>query len=119
MTDATAAAKAAEALLSLGVAEIAVIHFPMGAVAALRGSAPVFQPSVLVPADAVVSANGAGDAFASGVVFGLHEGWPVLDCLKLGHAAAAASLRATSTFEGVKSAQECLGLASRWGWRTA
>ena len=39
------------------------------------------------------STTGAGDAFAAGVIFGLHEGWPVERCLRLG-AAVGRGLRA-------------------------
>jgi len=37
----------------------------------------------------VVSAIGAGDAFAAGLLYGLHRGLPVADCLRWGNAAAA------------------------------
>ena len=33
--------------------------------------------SVAVPQSAIVGANGAGDAFAAGMLYGLHEQWPI------------------------------------------
>jgi sugar/nucleoside kinase (ribokinase family) len=118
ITSRKAAEAAAMQLLALGVGEAAAIHFPLGAVAATP-SGVVYQPSVRVPPQAVVSSNGAGDAFAAGFMHAFHEQRPPQEGLALGHAAAAASLRATSTFEGVASASECLDLARHWGWRDA
>jgi sugar/nucleoside kinase (ribokinase family) len=76
-----------------------------------------FRSAVRVPADAIVAANGAGDAFAAGLLYGLHEGWPIDRGLGLAHAAAAASLRGMSTTDTVESWQRCLMLADDWGWR--
>ncbi len=118
ITSRQAAETAAKRLLDSGVAEAAAVHFPMGAVAA-TASGLAFQPSVRVPAEAVVSSNGAGDAFAAGFLHAFHEGRSPREGLALGHAAAASSLRAASTFEGVGPAAECLALADRWGWRDA
>ena len=65
----------------------------------------------------IVGANGAGDAFAAGMLYGLHERWPIDECLQLGHACAAASMRAVSTTAGVGTVGECLALAKQWGFR--
>jgi sugar/nucleoside kinase (ribokinase family) len=111
------AERAAQALLDLGIAERAAIHFPEGAAAAQRGGPPARKPSVRVPPEAIISSNGAGDAFAAGMMLGWHEGFSLQACLTLAHAAAAASLRNASTFEGVMSQDECLALAEQWGWR--
>jgi sugar/nucleoside kinase (ribokinase family) len=93
------------------------VHFPEGAVAAPRDGSQVYKPSVRVPREAIKGNNGAGDAFASGMLFGIHEGWPLEQSLALANAAAAASLRAITTNGAVESWQECLALAERWGWR--
>jgi sugar/nucleoside kinase (ribokinase family) len=111
------AALAAEALIIKGVHDVAVIHYPAGAVAARRGGATVFHASVDVPVDTIISSNGAGDAFAAGFILGLHEDWPLDQALALGHASAAASLSAASTFEGIVPSQACLEQAKAWGWR--
>ncbi|MGB3579770.1 MAG: PfkB family carbohydrate kinase, partial [Roseiarcus sp.] len=95
----------------------AAAHFPEGAVVGGRDGSRVVLGSVAVPASAIVGANGAGDAFAAGMLYGLHEQWPIGKCLELGHACAAASMRAVSTTGGVATVAECLALAKQWGFR--
>jgi sugar/nucleoside kinase (ribokinase family) len=73
--------------------------------------------SVALPASAIAGANGAGDAFAAGMLYGLHEQWPIVECLQLGHASAAASMRAVSTTAGLGTVSECRTLARQWGFR--
>jgi sugar/nucleoside kinase (ribokinase family) len=51
------------------------------------------------------------------MLYGLHEQWPIVECLELGHACAAASMRAVSTTAGVGTVAECLALAKQWGFR--
>jgi len=119
VTDVAACARAAQAVLALGPLDLVVAHFPLGAVAAVRGGAVLRQPSLNVPATAVAAANGAGDAFAAGTMYGVHEGFAVADALALGRATAAASLRALSTSGAVESWRGCLALAETWGVRPA
>jgi sugar/nucleoside kinase (ribokinase family) len=116
-TDSDACAAAANAILERGIAELVVVHFPFGAVAATRAGAVVKKPSVRVPPEAIAGTNGAGDAFAAGIVFGVHEGWPLDRSLALAHASAAASLRSVTTNGAVEDWRECLRLAGEWGWR--
>jgi sugar/nucleoside kinase (ribokinase family) len=94
-----------------------VVHFTTGAVLLTRDGETNIAPSVRVPAQAHQGANGAGDAFAAGFFYGRHEGWPHAQCLRMGHATSAASLRAPGTYDAVESADEVLALADRWGWR--
>ncbi len=116
-TDGAAVRRAIDEALDLGAMRWVVAHFPEGAVAGGRDGARLALGSVAVPAEAIVGANGAGDAFASGMIYGLHEDRPIEDCLRLAHACAAASMRAVSTTEGVAPVAECLALAERWGLR--
>jgi sugar/nucleoside kinase (ribokinase family) len=97
--------------------EFAVIHFPLGAIAMTRKGEVYAQSSVNVPRSAIVGTNGAGDSFAAGILLGHHEGWTMQQSLKLAHASAAASLRASSTTASVVNWKECLALAEGWGWR--
>jgi sugar/nucleoside kinase (ribokinase family) len=116
-TDAAAVARAIEAVLARGPMRWIVAHFLDGAVAGGRDGSRLALGSVALPASAIVGANGAGDAFAAGILYGLHEQWPIAECLQLGHACAAASMRAVSTTAGVGPVAECLKLAKQWGFR--
>jgi sugar/nucleoside kinase (ribokinase family) len=116
-TDVAACEQAVLAVLERGPMALVVAHFPLGAVAATRGGTVLRQPSVRVPPEQIAAANGAGDAFAAGTMYGLHQGWPAAEALALGRATAAASLRALSTTGSVGPWRDCLALAERWGLR--
>jgi sugar/nucleoside kinase (ribokinase family) len=116
-TDIAGCVAAAKAVLAQGAMQLVAVHFPAGGLIVSRVGALVRRPSCKVPATEVVGANGAGDAFAAGFLYGFHEGWAPADCLQLAHASAGASLRAISTSGAVETWQECLALAKRWGER--
>jgi sugar/nucleoside kinase (ribokinase family) len=116
-TDPAEVARAIDEALARGAMRWAAAHFPEGAVVGGRDGSRLALGSVAIPKSAVVGANGAGDAFAAGMLYGLHERWPIGKCLELGHACAAASMRAVSTTAGVASVAECLALAKQWGFR--
>lgn len=107
----------AHRLIDLGVATLAVVHFPAGCVAAAPDGRTWRQGSVRLPRGEVRSTTGAGDAFAAGVVLGLHDDWPIEDCLRLGAAAAAACVRSPHTSAGIHPAADCLAEADRIGYR--
>ena len=104
-------------LIERGVSVLAVVHFPAGCVAAAPGGRTWRQGSVRLAREQVRSTTGAGDAFAAGVMLGLHESWPVEECLRLAVASAAASVRSPNTSDGIKRAEECLAEADRAGYR--
>jgi sugar/nucleoside kinase (ribokinase family) len=104
-------------LVKRGVSVLAVVHFPAGCVAAGPGGRTWRQGSVRLRREQVRSTNGAGDAFAAGVILGLHEGWPVERCLRLAVASAAACVRSPSTSDGIKRAVACLADADQAGYR--
>jgi sugar/nucleoside kinase (ribokinase family) len=107
----------AQGLLGLGVHRLAVVHFPAGSVAATPDGQLWRQGSVRVPAEQVRSTTGAGDAFAAGVILGVHDGLPVRDCLRLGAASAAACVRSPHTSSGIMTADRCLAAADAAGYR--
>ena len=111
--------EAAREVLAQGAMRLVVVHFPAGAVAIARDGRIWTPASVSVPQAEIVSANGAGDAFAAGILYALHEGWQVDAALELAHAAAAMSLRGLSTCAAVDTYQACLAQAERWGHRQA
>jgi sugar/nucleoside kinase (ribokinase family) len=118
-TDVNACLRAATAVLSNGAMKLVAVHFPMGAVVVERGGAVLAKPSVHVPGSEFAGANGAGDAFTTGFLYGFHENWGTEKCLSLAHATAAASLRRITATGGVETWQNNLELAERWGWRSA
>ena len=116
-TDPDACIDAASVILDLGSPSLVAVHFPEGAIVVTREGQVYRQPSLQVPDDVIVGANGAGDAFAAGFLYGLHVDWSLDDTLSLAHAAAAASLRHMSTTAAVVPWRNCLDLAKKWGWR--
>ncbi len=106
---------AARNLLALGVGEIAAIHHPMGAVAATKSGEVVRAAAVNVPQAEIVSAVGAGDAFHAGMLFGIHEDWPLGQCLALANASAATSLHGITTSASIRPWEACLEYAKARG----
>jgi sugar/nucleoside kinase (ribokinase family) len=108
---------AAARLLAAGVREWVVIHFPEGAYAASAGGERVDMGSVRIPSRRIAGAAGAGDAFAAGVLYGMHEHATMEEALRYGIAAAAASLTDATCSAGVRPLRECLRLAAKYGQR--
>jgi len=116
-TDVEAVKRAAYKVLDLGVRDLVAVHFPRGCVVAVKGESPIVHPSTNVPGAAILCSVGAGDAFASGFIFGLLEGLAMDETIRLGHAAAGQCLCSLSTNEAIGTAAECLAQADAWGWR--
>jgi len=109
--------KALESLIALGVQEWAVIHFPMGACALSAGGEWLGQGSVRIPKEDIQGTVGAGDAFAAGVLYGLHEGLAMEISLDMGLCAAAACLTRPGSSGGILTMAECRKLGARFGYR--
>ncbi|WP_395016377.1 carbohydrate kinase family protein [Dongia sp.] len=118
-TDVDACIRAMHMVMNQSTLIMVAVHFPKGGLALVRGGELVRQASLAVPKEEIVAANGAGDAFAAGFLYGFHEGWEPAECLALAHATAGASLRGISTSGTVEPWQTCLSLARRWGSREA
>ncbi len=108
---------AASKILELGVQQAVILHFPAGAIALNKYGNRIFQPSIKVPSGDIKGAVGAGDAFAAGVLMGIHENWPMENCLKIGVCAAASSLFDVTSSEGILSFNDCFLLAEKYGYR--
>ncbi len=109
--------KAARQILKEGVRRWVIIHFPEGALALSRSGEEIWQGSVQVPAEKIAGTAGAGDAFAAGVLLGIHEGWPIRNCLQTGACVAAASLFHPTCSGGMEPLEECLSLGHEYGFR--
>ncbi len=116
-TDRDSCLAAAEKVLAMGAMALVAVHFVTGAVLVSRAGERIFRPAIRVPKREVRGVNGAGDAFAAGFLYGVHEGWDHGRCLELAHAAAASCIRQLGTYEGLMPVADCLALAKSWGWR--
>lgn len=112
-----AAARACRHLLSLGVARLAAVHHPEGAVAVGSDGTEARRGAVNVPPHDIVGSVGAGDAFYAGMIFGIHEGWALDRCLDLANAAAATSLQSPTTSASIRRWDACLAYAQTHGVR--
>jgi len=113
--DPAALEKACRQLLDAGVREWVVLHFPEGAAAMGRDGKLVTVSSVALPSEEIIGTVGAGDAFAAGVLFGLHENAPIETALTYGTCVAAACLRGIGTSDAVRPLAECLKLREKFG----
>ncbi|WP_293935510.1 carbohydrate kinase family protein [Sphingobacterium sp. UBA6645] len=104
-------------LFNLGVNQWIIIHYPAGVYAAQRNGASLFQPSVRLKPEQIIGSNGAGDALAAAILYGIHEEWSMEDSLKLGVCAAAASLTHVTCSDGILDLQGCLELGEQYGYR--
>ena len=104
----------ATALLDFGESALVVIHMSFGAYALTREGQELFQPSLDLPDTYIQGGAGAGDAFCSGVLVGIHEGWELQEGLRFGTAAAAACLGNATCTEGVTTHAESMKLFDRF-----
>lgn len=109
--------EAASGILEMGVQKWVFLHFPEGVIALSKDGHQLFQPSIQLPAEKIGGAVGAGDAFAAGVLMGIHENWEMERCLILGVCAAASSLFERTSSDGILPADDCLALTEIHGFR--
>lgn len=92
-TDRDNMAQAAAQLLQGGVRKGCVLHTPQVTLW-ITPEQTLWFDVPQIPKSEIISAVGAGDAFAAGVLHGLHEGWPPQKCIQLGNNMAVACLQA-------------------------
>jgi sugar/nucleoside kinase (ribokinase family) len=109
--------EAAREIIKMGVNKWVILHFPLGAIAVDSYGNTLFQPSINLPADKIEGAVGAGDAFAAGVLMGVHNNWEMKTSLELGVCAAASSLFAATSSDSIIEAEECFALSKIYGFR--
>ncbi len=115
--DLAAAELACADLLNRGVNELVAIHHPDGAIAMPKSGEKTVAASVNVPKIEIVGTVGAGDAFYAGMLLGLHEEWPLEQCLALANASAATSLHSPTTSASIRPWRDCLAYAQTNGLR--
>lgn len=99
-----------------GFEGLLIVHFKEGAVAIDKDNSVFFQTAIKIEATKIGSTVGAGDAFAAGVLFGIHENWPVQKSLELGVATAFSSLQHVSPSEGIQPYTACLDIAKLYNY---
>ena len=110
--------QAAQSILNLGVRDYVILHSSYGAVAVSSAGETAVQGSVLMTEDLIKGAAGAGDAFAAGVILGMHTSNSMKSCLKMGVCSAASCLMDSRTSKGVMNMDKCLNLGDQYGFRS-
>lgn len=108
--DLKACEKALEKIHAGGILQWVILHFPQGVVARNGGKELIVQGSLLMPDNRIIGTTGAGDAFAAGALYGIHEEWTMDQCIELGICTSAASLTHASCSGGIRPHHECLKL---------
>ena len=98
-------ARAATQLMSDGLRKGCVLHTPKLSLWKTIEDELWFEVPQ-IPKGEILSPVGAGDAFATGIIHGLHEGWSAHDCISLGNKMAAACLRAPTATGGILALKE-------------
>lgn len=96
-------------LKELGVKEWVVIHVPEGSFG-YDGTEFFSIPSMALETEEIKGTVGAGDAFASGMLYGAHRGLSLSESMKLATASAASSLMEEDSTSGMKSYAELIDL---------
>lgn len=115
--DGPALIEAVERLYNFGNMQLVAVHMPEGVYMRDQSGRRYSRGSLVLPEGYIAGAVGAGDAFCAGMLFGLHEGWDVMEAALLASSCAAASLSRPGASEGVKPIEETLGLAQCFGER--
>jgi sugar/nucleoside kinase (ribokinase family) len=98
--------EAADLLFEYGVNDIVTIHFPEGGFAANKSGERFFTPSFQIKEADIKGTNGAGDSFCAGMLYGIHEEFPLDKCLKIAAANARFNLTSPTCIEGIIPLEE-------------
>ena len=72
-------------------------------------------PSLRIPKEEIKGSVGAGDAFCAGCLYGLYNDYSDKEILEFASAAAACNLFAENSIDGMRTRQEILELAEKYG----
>lgn len=106
--DLEAVRHAAQVIVEMGVSTWVVIHWAGGAAGLTPDGKWIVRPSIRLTPNDIVTSTGAGDAFASGVLYGAWKELSLAESIELGSAAAAGSLRHGNSTDGVGPWREML-----------
>ena len=95
-------------LMDMGVGRWVVVHMPELACGLERGGAYVYEPSWRIPDGFIKSTVGAGDAFASGIIYGAYSGRSLAESIRIAGAVAACSLSGEGASDAIRPMPELL-----------
>jgi sugar/nucleoside kinase (ribokinase family) len=110
--------KALQYVLLIGAKKGIFCHFHQGCIYAHADGSRYLQASVRVPSSMVLGSAGAGDAFAAGVLFGLHAEEDISTCLQMGVCSAASSLLSSTCSMSVMPMTQALAWGQTLGFNT-
>ena len=103
-------------LHNLGVSKWVVIHSPKCSYGYDVESDTVSESKSLdLPAGYIKGTTGAGDAFCSGILYGAHSGYTLVESMRLAGACAACSLSESNGTDGMRSLDQTLALCDIYG----
>lgn len=106
--------EALRGFLRAGVRRRAILHCPEAGFCLDAKDGMAIVPSLLLPEGYVKGSVGAGDAFAAGCLYAIHQGWSAEDMLRFASAAAAASLSEADSHSGVQDAETLKRMMNQW-----
>lgn len=115
--DGPALMDAVEKLCAAGNLRLVAVHMPEGVYMRDSKGRRYALGSLRLPEGYIAGATGAGDAFCAGMLYGLHEEWPMDEAARLGTCCAAASLSKPGASEGVGPLEQVMELGKRFGER--
>lgn len=92
--------EAATFLLKEGVSQLCVIHFPEGGFAMRKNGEKYYKETEMIPHSKIVSTVGAGDAFCSGCLYAIHQGYELEYMLAFANACARFNLFSSTSTGG-------------------
>ena len=107
---------AATSIRSMGVRQEVVIHFVEGAASSNASTGTHMQGAVQLPEGFNRGSVGAGDAFAAGYLWAVHEGVEGEKRLRWAVCTAAMSLSHPAPSQGMKPLCDCLTLGEQYGF---
>ncbi len=107
--------RACEALKGMGVGRWAVIHSPEYCAGLDEENNFRDLVTIPLPPGFIKGSVGAGDAFVSGLLYGVYRGMALEEALRLGEATAVSSLSEKGGTEGVGTLEEVTALYERLG----
>jgi len=95
-------------LMALGVGRWVVLHMPELSCGIERGGSFILERSWKIPEGFIKSSVGAGDAFASTVLYSAYRGWDLREALRTAGAVAAYSLSGAGACDAIEPLQELI-----------